>query len=232
MTTTSPTVLSPIEAYLAELDRTLIGRRGTKADLLAEARDGLHDAAEAYREGGWSETEAQRRAVADFGQVREIVGDYQAELSMHNGVRTLWLLVLGVPAMQTSWELARIFTYGPWSRLTTPNPGWYPYVTQFTHAAIYAVPVLGLLALLATRLLSRRFDGVRTARVCRTLGAIAVGLNLFSVLLLVGATGVVDAARLFLSGPCGLLMVAWVVLSFRLVVLARRSWRRCATIVA
>lgn len=232
MTTTNHATLSPIEDCLTELDRVLIGRRGAKADLLAEARDGLRDAAEAYRAGGWSETEAQRRAVADFGQVREIAGDYQAELSMHNGVRTLWLLVLGVPAMQTSWELARVFTYGAWSRLTTPNPGWYLYVTQFTHAAIYTVPVLGLLALLGTRWLSRRFDGVRTARVCRVLGAIAVGLNLFSVLLLIGATGVVDAARLFLSGPCGLLMVAWVVLSFRLVVLARRSWRRCATIVA
>ncbi|WP_370940284.1 permease prefix domain 1-containing protein [Amycolatopsis sp. cg13] len=232
MTTTSRAATSPIDGYLAELDRVLVGRRGTKADLLAEARDGLRDAAEAYREGGWSETEAQRRAVADFGHVREVAGDYQAELSVHNGVRTLWLLVLGVPAMQASWELARIFTYGSWSRLTTPNPGWYPYVTQLTHAALYAVPVLGLLALLSTRLLSRRFGGARTASVCRVLAAIAVGLNLFSILLLIGATSVVDAARLFLSGPCGLLMVSWVVLSFRLVVLARRSWGRCATIVA
>ncbi|MGW7538372.1 permease prefix domain 1-containing protein [Amycolatopsis sp. NPDC054798] len=226
------TKTSPIDGYLAELDRALVGRRGAKADLLAEARDGLLDAAEAYREGGWSETEAQRRAVADFGQIREVAGDYQAELSMHNGVRMLWLLVFGVPVMETSWQVARIFTYGSWSRLTTPNPGWYLYVTQFTHAAIYAVPFVGLLALAATRWLSRRFDGARTARVCRVLGAIAVGLNLFSVLLLIGATGVVDAARLFLSGPCGLLMVSWVILSFRLVVLARRSWRRCATIVA
>ncbi|MFD2466481.1 permease prefix domain 1-containing protein [Amycolatopsis silviterrae] len=223
---------SPIDGYLAELDRALVGRRGTKADLLAEARDGLRDAAEAYRAGGWNETEAQRRAIADFGQVREIAADYQAELSTHNGVRTLWLLVLGVPAMQASWQATRLLTYGSWDRLTTPNPSWYLFITQFTHAGIYAVPAVGLLALLCTRWLSRRFDGVRTASVCRVLGAIAVGLNLFSVLLLIGATGVVDAARLFLSGPCGLLMVSWVVLSFRLVVLARRSWGRCATIVA
>ncbi|WP_033293301.1 permease prefix domain 1-containing protein [Amycolatopsis jejuensis] len=217
--------MNAIDGYLAELDRQLVGSRSAKADLLAEARDGLHDAAEAYREGGWSAEDAQRRAVADFGHVGEVAGDYQAELSMHSGVRTLWKVVLGVPAMQTSWELARILTFGSWAKLTTPNPGWYPYVTQFSHGAIYAVPFVGLVALVCARWLSRRVDGAVIARICGVLIAVAVGLNLVSVGLIVGATGVVDASRLFLSVPCGVLMVAWVLLSLRFVVLVPRPRR-------
>jgi hypothetical protein len=57
-------------------------------------------------------------------------------------------------------------------------------------------------------------------------------MNFASVALLIGATGVVDVSRLFLSVPCALLMFAWVALSVRLVVLARRSWGGYATIVA
>ena len=232
MTTTTAAGNGAIDGYLAELDRVLLGRRGRKADLLAEARDGLRDAADAYREGGWSEDEAQRRAVADFGRVSEIAGDFQAELTVHNGIWTLWMLVLAVPGMQASWELTRLLTYGAWSRLTTPSPSWYHFITTFTHSAAFLVPALGFGALLCARLLSRRRDSVGTARICRVLTLVAAGFNLFAVALLVGTTGVVDVSRLFLSGPCGLLTVAWVLLSVRLVVLARRSFRRCVTIVA
>ncbi|MEQ0563773.1 permease prefix domain 1-containing protein [Amycolatopsis sp. NEAU-NG30] len=221
-----------IDGYLAELDRRLHGCGRFKADLLAEARDGLHDAADAYRAGGWSTEEAERRAVADFGPAAVVARDYQAELGMLSGVRTLWKLVLGVPAMQIAWDYARILTFGEWSRLSTPTPEWYKVIAHASHGAVFLVPVVGLLALLGTRWLSRRLDGPRLSRFCGALIAFAVGVNLASVGLLVGATGVVDISRLFLSVPCALLMIAWVLLSVRLVVLARRSWGRYATIVA
>lgn len=224
--------VNAIEGYLSDLDRRLVGCRSTKDDLLAEARDGLHDAADAYREGGWPHDEAERRAVADFGGVDVVAGDYQAELSMHSGVRTLWKLVLGVPAMQLSWDFARILTFGDWTRLSTPTPEWYRVATHFSHGAVFVVPAVGLVALVCARWLSRRVDGVRLARTCGFFIAGAVGINLASVLTLVVATGFVDVSRLFLSVPCVLLMVAYVLLSVRLVVLARRSWGRCATIVA
>lgn len=221
-----------IEDYLTELDRRLAGDAQHKADLLAEARDGLHDAADAYREGGWSDEDAQRRAVTEFGPADLLARDYQAELGMFSGVRTLWKLVIGVPLMQASWDYARILTFGAWTQLSTPSPGWYRVVTHLSHGAVFVVPVVGLIALLCTRWLSRRFEGVRIARICGVLIAAAVGMNFVSVALLIGATGVVDVSRLFLSVPCVVLMLAWVVLSVRLVVLARRSWGGYATIVA
>ncbi|MFC9251191.1 permease prefix domain 1-containing protein [Amycolatopsis thailandensis] len=223
--------MTVIEAYLGELRTRLDGPVTAKRDLLREARDGLNDAADAYREGGWSEHDAQRRAVEDFGPVHLIAWDYQAELGMHSGTRTLWKLILGVPMMQIAWELARKWTFGDWSQLA-PTPGWYRYIAQFTHGSVFIVPVLGVLALVCMRWLSRRMDGVKLVKSISVLIGEAVGLNLLSVALLVIATGLIDASRLFLSVPCGILMVLWVVLSVRLALLARRSWRSCATIVA
>ncbi|MEU3768555.1 permease prefix domain 1-containing protein [Amycolatopsis keratiniphila] len=224
--------MTVIEAYLGELRARLEGPASAKRDLLREARDGLNDAADAYRDGGWSDHDAQRRAVDDFGPVQLIARDYQAELGMHSGTRTLWKLILGVPMMQLAWEFARKWTFGDWSQLATPTPGWYKYVAQFTHGSVFIVPMLGVLALLSMRWLSRRMDGTRLVRTAGVLIGEAVGLNLLSVALLVIATGFIDASRLFLSVPCGILMVLWVVLSVRLALLARRSWRSCATIVA
>lgn len=221
-----------IEAYLAELDRKLTGSAKHKTDLLAEARDGLHDAADAYREGGWSDEDAERRAVADFGPVTVVARGYQAELGMELGVRTLWQLVVGVPLMQLSWDLARILTFGDWTRLSEPTPAWYRFVTHFTHGAVFLVPVLGVLALVSLRWLCRRVSGNRIVRASARLMVLAVEFNMLSVGVLIATTGLVDARRLFLSAPCAVLMVAWVVLSGYLVVLARRSWGGYATIVA
>jgi len=151
---------------------------------------------------------------------------------MLSGVRTLWKLIIGVPAMQILWDYARILTFGEWTKLATPTPGWYKVVAHASHGAVFVVPLIGVLALLGIRWLSRRVDGAGLARFCGVLIALAVGVNLASMGLLIAATGVVDASRLFLSVPCALLMFAWVALSVRLVVLARRSWGGYATIVA
>ncbi|WP_410590828.1 permease prefix domain 1-containing protein [Amycolatopsis sp. lyj-23] len=221
-----------IDEYLADLDRRLHGCGRFKADLLEEARDGLHDAADAYRAGGWPGEEAERRAVADFGPAAVVARDYQAELGMLSGVRTLWKLVIGVPLMQVSWDYARILTFGEWTNLSTPTPAWYRVVAHASHGAVFVVPVIGIVALLGIRWLSRRVDGTGLARFCGILIALAVGVNLASLGLVIGATGFVDVSRLFLSVPCVLLMFAWVALSVRLVVLARRSWGEYATIVA
>ncbi|SFW42311.1 hypothetical protein SAMN04489730_0216 [Amycolatopsis australiensis] len=129
-------------------------------------------------------------------------------------------------------DYARILTFGEWTKLSTPTPEWYKVVAHAAHGAVFVVPVIGLVALFGIRWLSRRLDGTGLARFCGILIALAVGVNLASVGMLIGATGFVDVSRLFLSVPCVLLMVAWVLLSVRLVVLARRSWGGYATIVA
>ncbi|MEX3105992.1 MULTISPECIES: permease prefix domain 1-containing protein [unclassified Streptomyces] len=84
-----------IEHYVAELDRALRGPRAVKADMLAEARDGLADAAEAYEESGLDRASAEACAVADFGPVERIAPEFQTELALAQGRRTA-LLICGV----------------------------------------------------------------------------------------------------------------------------------------
>ncbi|MEH0825115.1 MULTISPECIES: permease prefix domain 1-containing protein [unclassified Micromonospora] len=66
---------------LRELDDRLRGPARLKAELMVELRHALDDAAEAYREGGLSAAEAERRAVAEFGAPAQLAPAYQAELA-------------------------------------------------------------------------------------------------------------------------------------------------------
>jgi hypothetical protein len=82
------------------------GTAGVRSDLLLEARHGLEDAAEAYREAGLSEREAVERAVRDFGDLEELTVDYAAH-AVTGSVR-LAALVLGAgySLVLTAWMVA------------------------------------------------------------------------------------------------------------------------------
>ena len=84
-----------VEERLRALAERLHGPRRLKADLLTEARHGLLDAVEAYRDAGLAPTEAHRRAVVEFGTPAELAGAYQAELTV-GALRGLSLRVLAV----------------------------------------------------------------------------------------------------------------------------------------
>jgi hypothetical protein len=86
-----------IDEYVAGLSRRLTGPRRAKADLLAEARDGLTDAAEAYVEAGLPSDEAAARAVSDFGSYRQVVPGYQTELAVAQGRFTAVLVMIAMP---------------------------------------------------------------------------------------------------------------------------------------
>nr|MDT0657995.1 permease prefix domain 1-containing protein [Micromonospora sp. DSM 115978] len=106
-----------IDEYVHRLDRALYGPRRLKRDLLTEARHSLIDSAEAYRCGGLPPTEAERRAVAEFGSVGQLAGVYQAELAasaarvLTGRVVGVWLLFLA--GADLTWRGA------PW---TGPRP--------------------------------------------------------------------------------------------------------------
>ncbi|MFG1952772.1 permease prefix domain 1-containing protein [Micromonospora sp. NPDC048830] len=84
-----------VEDRLRELDDRLRGPARLKADLLTEARHALEDAVEAYRDRGLSAAEAERRAVAEFGDPAGLGPAYQAELAA-GSLRGLALRVLAV----------------------------------------------------------------------------------------------------------------------------------------
>ncbi|MFD5094713.1 permease prefix domain 1-containing protein [Amycolatopsis thailandensis] len=212
--------MNAIEAYIGDLDRRLSGSAGAKADLLTEAKDGLTDAAEAYRAGGFDEAEAESRAVADFGPADLIARDYQAELGLRRDIRVLWELIVGVPLLILGWDLARVFSSGDWSRLGQP-PSWYFRAIGTADTLAALSPMIAIAGLIAARLLSRRPGGPSTARVVSWSLAGAVGLNLLAVATYGGATGLLEPARLIVSVPCALLSATWILFSMRLTVAAR-----------
>ncbi|MFK0244370.1 permease prefix domain 1-containing protein [Amycolatopsis azurea] len=215
--------MSAIEAYIGDLDRRLSGSAGAKADLLTEAQDGLTDAAEAYREGGAEEAEAERRAVEDFGPAAVIAREYQAELALRGDIGTLWKVIVGVPLFQVSWELARVLTYGDWGRLNKPTPDWYFFVVDLSGVFVVVSPVIGAIALLGTRLLGRRLDGTRLANFARWTVAASAIANLVAMLLLAVGTVVLDPSRMNMSLPCNVLSIGWAAFSFWLLAPAFRS---------
>ncbi|ANN20460.1 hypothetical protein SD37_35995 [Amycolatopsis orientalis] len=224
--------MSAIEVYLGDLKSRLSGSAAAKADLLTEARDGLHDAAEAYRAGGVEEPEAERRAVADFGPVDVIARAYQAELGLRRDIRVLWELIVGVPVLMFAWDFARALSFGDWSRFGDPPPSWYHRVIDVADTLAALAPVVAVAGVIAARLLSRRGDGGPTARVVSLALAAAVGANLLAVTMYGGATGVLEPARLVVSVPCVVMSAAWILFSLRLTVAARRHRRPARAIAA
>jgi hypothetical protein len=97
-------LVSLIEAYVAELDSTLRGPRSVKADIVAEALDGLLEATEAYRDSGLDEHGAQQRAIADFGPVPQIAPGFQVELGLSQGRRTGLLISVAMAAQPVAWH--------------------------------------------------------------------------------------------------------------------------------
>jgi hypothetical protein len=94
-----------ITAHVSALERALRGPRRTRRDMVSEARDGLRDAAAAYRDGGYPAEEAAVLAVRDFGDVREIAPEFQYELTARQGRLSALLFALVFPAMMLAWDL-------------------------------------------------------------------------------------------------------------------------------
>ncbi|MBQ0985675.1 hypothetical protein KBZ10_14350 [Streptomyces sp. F63] len=94
-----------IDRYVAELDQALRGPQAVKADMLAEVRDSLLDAAEAYEESGLVRERAERRAVDDFGSVQVIAPEYQIELGLAQGRRTALLICAVLTAQPVAWRV-------------------------------------------------------------------------------------------------------------------------------
>lgn len=138
----------PVDEYVAALRAALSGPGRAKRDLLAEVRDGLSDAAEAYESAGCARVEAERRAVADFGPVREIAPAFQQELALGQGRRTALLLFLGLPLITLMWSLTwRMFPAPP--GLVDTRPSWFGVLARVMDCSQLLTGALGAAALLA-----------------------------------------------------------------------------------
>lgn len=169
--------MSAIDAYLAELRRTLHGRRRLKNDLLAEARDSLLDAAEDYESDGLGRAAAQERAIDDFGPIARVAPRYQAELGLSQGRHTALLLFFLLGTQHV------VYAY-TWSSLPddSPSPGpAYATLAGLVDNAGLVVLCCAIVGALACGIGSRY---VRPARLVEAIGLL--GLTTVVVWLVAG----------------------------------------------
>lgn len=95
---------TPIGVAVATLSAELRGPRRARSDLIAEVRDGLYDAADAYRDLGLSDEVAERRSLADFGDLRQVAGRMQAELTARHARRTALAMAVAFPGLVVLWD--------------------------------------------------------------------------------------------------------------------------------
>lgn len=175
--------MSVIEAYVTELGGVLRGPRGVKTDMLAEARDGLVDASEAYQQSGLDEIGAQRRAVADFGAVGEVAADYQAQLGLTQGRRTGALICLVLATQPLAWHVL-LPLVGLHHTGSGPAYEVVNQLVQWTGTAAIGVGLLSVIALgvgtryLGTRRWLIRATGVFALVVCAVFAVFGLLLTL------------------------------------------------------
>nr|WP_063817828.1 permease prefix domain 1-containing protein [Herbidospora sakaeratensis] len=137
-----------VDDYADRLAKTLRGPRRARNDLVAEARDGLYDAAEAYAEQGLPPDEAQARAVADFGPVAEVAPGFQEELTAAQSRRTATLLFLSTPAVALMWGvLWQLFP----ADFDVVKPVWFEVVARSVDLIQIATGLTGAAVLLRLR---------------------------------------------------------------------------------
>ncbi|MET7945640.1 permease prefix domain 1-containing protein [Micromonospora sp. NPDC005324] len=173
-----------VDEHLRELAARLQGPARLKSDLLTEARHGLLDAVEAYRESGVPPTEAQRRAVVEFGSPAQVLPSWQAELAVGAlrglSLRMLAIAGVGVVAGDLTWRGSS------WSGGPRPPAGYLllSNSVDWIWMSALLLSVAGLLVVWAS---------ARAPRPGLALAQRAVGTGLTGVLIL----GMVAGSALF-----------------------------------
>jgi hypothetical protein len=195
-----------IDEYVATLGRRLTGPGRLKADLVREVRHGLDDAAEAYADSGLDQRAAESRAVAEFGDLRDLLPAYQAELTAGYGRRLaliLMLLPLGMLTADSLW-------WQPPGE-PAPPPTGFLFMVEALDWTSYAVGALSLLALVFLGPGMRRY-ALAPHVVVRPLAALAlIACGLIWSLGTVAAVGAVQESPRALTWPP--MIAAWVMLN-------------------
>jgi hypothetical protein len=102
---TTDMTTDPITSHVAALELALRGPHRTRQGMIAEARAGLLDAAEAYQAGGLPPEKAAVEAVREFGTVGEVAPSFQDELTARQGRWAAVQFAVVFPAMLVGWDL-------------------------------------------------------------------------------------------------------------------------------
>jgi hypothetical protein len=137
--------VSEVDRYLAGFDAALRGPRRVKAELLEEVRGSLVDAASAYQEKGLADAVAQGRAVAEFGELTDLVPEYQAELAVAQGRRTALLITLSLPALYLLAPL--MWWHAPTVGGHPPDADYFRLAGGFDTLSLLGAAIAGLVLL-------------------------------------------------------------------------------------
>jgi hypothetical protein len=183
--------LAVIERYVDGLARALRGPRRLRADLIAEARHSLLDAADAHLDAGMRPADAAQRAVDEFGTYAEILPGYQAELAVAQGRRTALWMCTALPVMHLLAPL--MWWQGPWVNGRDPISGYWTLTTNFDLLSLLA-SVVAMVLLVGFGWGSRFVrDSVGYAR--------TVGIGVLVFLVVHGAAGAAVLAISMLQWP-------------------------------
>jgi hypothetical protein len=127
------------------IEELAAGLPADRTGLLAEARDGLEDAVEAYRRAGLSPDEAAKRAVAEFGDLEELRPDYAADLTSSSVRATATALGAGYPVILVAWAVVNLVT-----------PDRAPHGSAWAASSFSLIGVLAVVSTLAALTLLRR----------------------------------------------------------------------------
>jgi hypothetical protein len=96
----------PIDNWLAEVGSRLPGPAGARAEILAELRDGLFEAAEANRKGGRGRGEAVELALRQFGDAPALAASFWPEMAAARARRVVLVLFATGPIVAALWVSA------------------------------------------------------------------------------------------------------------------------------
>jgi hypothetical protein len=182
--------VNPVETYVRDLDRALHGPRRAKRDLLREVHDHLVDATDALVEEGASPSDAQARAVGEFGPVDVVAPEYQTVLASGHVRRTSLLLLLVTLLQPLAW--------GPLTgdAAAAAEPGSVLYVLDGVVETLGRVTVLAAVALALLEGVGVRFFGIRRGLIrmsCRTNLALSGAIVVMAAAMSATSTGAVWA---------------------------------------
>ncbi|HEY3504628.1 MAG TPA: permease prefix domain 1-containing protein [Actinocatenispora sp.] len=215
-----------IDGHLSALAAALPGPSRARTSLLGEARDGLVDAATAYRAAGYPPERAEELAVADFGTVGELAAEYRAELALSQGRRTL-LVTLAVQVgvwllSELSWRLNQDQMWG-----TAQPSGAYRLLARAVDAAQLVPAVCAALAVAVAFTYGQRFltRPDLLARVSGVFGLGVAGLMLVSCVVMSAATpGLRSVEAVAVSLGMAAVPAALIALSARRSLVAAHAW--------
>ncbi len=209
-----------IDAYVERLGAVLYGPRRVKAELLAEVRDGLWDAAWALQQRGVDPQEAEAQAVRDFGDVELVARECQRELAAVQGRRTaIWLAAM-VPASVLVTSLLWLLK-PQWG--VPPQGTWHVVIAK-------AIDWLGIISGIAGAVVYMAFSWIDRFRVDPARLTRGLGIALFGFLGLQGLLGMaltLLSLRANLTPHFVVLMVAGIAATGVLTSLLAWSARSC-----